>query len=93
MIHDLTHGFTCGFIIQFQSSLPHKIEPRNHPSMLEKSSVVDHMIASELSIGRIAGPFLLSPSSGNGGGYAVVPACDVVLPAAGIVHRLGSAHK
>ena len=56
-IHDLTQGFTCGFRNQFQSSLPHTIQPRNHPSMLDKSSVVDRMIVSELTLGRIAAPF------------------------------------
>ena len=53
--------FTCGFRIPFQSSLPHTIQPRNHPSMLDKSSVLDLMIASELTLGRIAGPFSATP--------------------------------
>ena len=45
--------------IPFQSSVSHTIEPRNHPSMLENYCVVDRIIASELTLGRIAGPFLL----------------------------------
>ena len=61
LIHDLTQGFTCGFRIPFQSSLPHTIQPRNHPSMLDNSSVVDLMIASELKLGRIAGPVSAPP--------------------------------
>ena len=61
LIHNLTQGFTYGFRIPFQSSLSHTIEPRNHPSMLDNSSVVDHMIASESTLGRIAGPFSAPP--------------------------------
>ena len=60
LIHNLTQGFTCGFRIQFQSSLPHTIQPRNNPYMLENSSVIDHMIVSELNLGRTAGPFFRS---------------------------------
>ncbi len=61
LIHNLTQGFTCGFRIPFQSYLPHIIQPRNHPSMLEHSSVSDHMIASDLNLGRTAGPFSAPP--------------------------------
>ena len=61
MIRNLTQGFKCGFRIPFQSSLPHTFQPRNHPSKLDNSSVGDHVIASELNLGRIAGPFSAPP--------------------------------
>ena len=58
---DIWHGFTYGFSICFQGDLSDRPVPCNHPSLLANLPIATEMIAHELSLGRIAGPFTLPP--------------------------------
>lgn len=55
-------GFTSGFRIPISHPVSHKV-CRNHPSALANKEVVSQKLASELSAGRILGPFAQRPSN------------------------------
>ena len=58
--YGLVNGFRNGFCIPFCGVLP-QLSPCNHPSVNSNSHIVSDMLKSEISLGRIAGPFLLPP--------------------------------
>ena len=58
----LLHGLEFGFRIPFEGPLP-PLSMRNHRSVLTKPEVVTDMIAKEVSLERVAGPFSRPPLS------------------------------
>ena len=66
------------FRITFQSSRPHTIQHRNHPSTLDNSSVVYHVIASELNLGRT---------------FSAPPFEDLVISPLGLIPKKEQGHS
>ena len=59
-IQYLAHGFTNGFSLMFKGT-PFSSSTPNHPSANDNRMILQNLIATELSMNRIAGPFPTPP--------------------------------
>ena len=59
-VNFLVDGFINGFKINY-SGTPYLLSTHNHPSALDHKDIVEQKLSKEISLGRIAGPFISSP--------------------------------